>query len=144
MAPARSLSVTGSDSPVKKTQYRRRIAAMIGSYIDARPPRARERRWREPLHTPGKRGRLTARTLAAVSSPGAISSTLLFGLDRQRLHECAIVADLRRLQPGHFALVVPLPDTHGFLVKALGLEPGDLMRRHGAALQFQRDDGGGT
>jgi hypothetical protein len=35
---------------------------MFGFYIERRPPRARECRWREPPLAPGKKGRLTVRT----------------------------------------------------------------------------------
>src|SRR5260370_34620172 len=101
------------------------------------------------------RGRLTAELgRSAVSSPGARSqawtescradAALPRGADCQLVDECTIVAEARRLQSGHLALVVPLPDTHGFLVKKLGLEFCNFMRRHGAALQLQCDYRGRT
>jgi len=55
-------------------------------------------------------------------------------LGHQRFDQCTIVADCRGRQSGDLALIVPLPDAHSVLVKALGFELRHLMHRHRTAL----------
>src|SRR6266404_7957328 len=100
----RGAAIRTARSNVNKKQYRRHIAAMIELYLERRPPRARERRWREPPLTPGNSGRLTAgwptgsqfarRAIARLCRRSA--RDLQSGLNRHLLDECAIVAEPRR------------------------------------------------
>src|SRR5271154_4984174 len=66
------------------------------------------------------------------------------GSNRQCVDERAIGAGVRRRKAGDLALIVPLTDPYGVLVKALGLELRHFVHRHRAALEFQSEYRGGA
>src|SRR5271168_4137511 len=80
-------------------------------------------------------GRTVGRGIArfrAVRTRGAAGSK------RQCVDERAIGAGVRRRKAGDLALIVPLTDPYGVLVKALGLELRHFVHRHRAALELDR------